>query len=78
MTPQERAIQPSLGLDSLPAVPHQADFAAHTITDVADRAIAQGATALAATAIDAAVLPGLRERLLAKAFSSVAAAEAVR
>jgi amidohydrolase len=62
------AIQPGLGLDSFPAVPHQADFAAHTITALADRAIAEGATALAATAIDAATIPGLRERLTATAY----------
>jgi metal-dependent amidase/aminoacylase/carboxypeptidase family protein len=68
------AIQPGLGLDSFPAVPHQADFAAHTITPIADRAIAQGATALAATAVDAAVIPELRARLTARSFSAVSGA----
>jgi amidohydrolase len=67
------AIQPGLGLDSFPAVPHQADFAAHTVTPVADRAIAQGATALAATAVDAALIPELRARLSAASFSAAAA-----
>jgi amidohydrolase len=62
------AIQPSLGLNSLPAVPHQADFAAHTITPVADQAIQEGATALAATAVDAALIPELRARLTATTF----------
>jgi amidohydrolase len=67
------AIQPSLGLDSFPAVPHQADFAAHTVTPVADRAIREGATALAATAVDAALIPALRDRLTATPFNAAAA-----
>ncbi|MFF2126206.1 M20 family metallopeptidase [Streptomyces olivochromogenes] len=72
------AIQPSLGLDSFPAVPHQADFAAHTVTPVADRAIREGAAALAGTAVDAALVPGLRARLTAASFSSAAARAAAR
>ncbi|MFD7874294.1 M20 family metallopeptidase [Streptomyces sp. NPDC059766] len=72
------AIQPSLGLDSFPAVPHQADFAAHTVTPVADRAIREGAAALAGTAVDAALVPELRARLTAASFSSATAGETAR
>ncbi|MER5792287.1 M20 family metallopeptidase [Streptomyces sp. NPDC001980] len=72
------AIQPSLGLDSFPAVPHQADFAAHTVTPVADRAIREGAAALAGTAVDAALVPELRARLTAASFGSATAGETGR
>jgi amidohydrolase len=58
-------IHPMLGIDSLPAVNHQPEFAAHCITPVADRALLDGAVALAWTAIDAATTPALRDRLLA-------------
>ncbi|MGH9125160.1 MAG: M20 family metallopeptidase [Acidimicrobiales bacterium] len=58
-------IHPMLGIDSLPAVNHQAEFAAHCITPVADQAILDGATAMAWTVIDAATKPLVRERLLA-------------
>jgi hypothetical protein len=36
-------IHPMLGIDSLPAVNHQPEFAAHTITEATDRAIVDGA-----------------------------------
>jgi hypothetical protein len=49
-----RAIHPSIGIDSLPAVNHQPEFAAHCITEAADRAVVADALALAWTAIDAA------------------------
>ena len=59
------AIHPYIGIDSLPAVNHQPEFAAATITAAAETAIAQGALALAGTVVDAASQPHLRQRLLA-------------
>ncbi|HSS09126.1 MAG TPA: M20 family metallopeptidase [Acidimicrobiales bacterium] len=59
-------IHPMLGLDSLPAVNHQPEFAAYCITPVADQALTDGATAMAWTAIDAATTPQVRNRLLVK------------
>ncbi|MPY95077.1 MAG: amidohydrolase [Acidimicrobiia bacterium] len=56
-------IHPMLGLDSLPAVNHQPEFAAFCATPAADRAVLEGATAMAWTAIDAATEPALRARL---------------
>jgi amidohydrolase len=64
------SIQPAIGLDSFPAVPHQAAFAAFASTPVADRAVLQGAAALARTAVDAATTPDLRTRLLASAYAA--------
>jgi amidohydrolase len=45
------AIHPYLGIDSAPAVNHQAEFADATTTDAARKAILDGAVALAATAV---------------------------
>jgi amidohydrolase len=59
------AIHPAIGIDSLPAVNHQPEFAAHCVTEAADRALADGAVALAWTAIDCATDEPLRTRLLA-------------
>jgi len=47
-------IHPMLGLDCSPAVNHQPEFAAACITPTADRAVLDGATALAWTAADIA------------------------
>ncbi|HEX3540102.1 MAG TPA: M20 family metallopeptidase [Acidimicrobiales bacterium] len=58
-------IHPMLGIDSLPAVNHQPEFAAHCVKPVADRALIDGATAMAWTVIDAATKSAVRERLLA-------------
>ena len=58
------AIHPYIGIGSLPAVNHQKEFAAHCVTPAADQALADGATALAWTAADAARDPALRARLL--------------
>lgn len=58
------SIHPILGIDSAPAVNHQPEFTAATIAPAADRAIYDGAVALAWTAIDAASDPDLRQRLL--------------
>jgi amidohydrolase len=58
------AIHPAIGIDSLPAVNHQREFAAHCVTAAADKALADGALAMAWTAIDLATDPTVRERLL--------------
>jgi amidohydrolase len=58
------AIHPILGIDSSPAVNHQPEFTAATVTPTADQAIFDGAVALAWTAIDAATDPDLRGRLI--------------
>ena len=46
------SIHPMIGINSLPAVNHQPEFAAHCVTPEADQALADGAVALAWTAID--------------------------
>lgn len=58
------AIHPYLGIDSLPAVNHQPEFAAHCARPAADRAVLDGAIALAATVIDAATRDNVRDHLL--------------
>lgn len=58
------AIHPAIGIDSLPAVNHQPEFAAHCVTEAADQALADGAVALAWTAIDCATDESVRARLL--------------
>jgi metal-dependent amidase/aminoacylase/carboxypeptidase family protein len=60
------AIHPYIGIDSLPAVNHQPEFADATITAAAETAIAQGALALAGTVVDAAFRADLRHRLLSR------------
>jgi amidohydrolase len=61
------SIHPFIGIDSLPAVNHQPEFAAHCATPAADRAVVDGALAMAWTAIDLAATGGLRDRLLRSA-----------
>jgi amidohydrolase len=58
------AIHPYIGIDSLPAVNHQPEFAAAAVTAAADRAAADGARALALTLLDAASDPTTRRRLV--------------
>ena len=58
------SIHPFIGIGSLPAVNHQPEFAAHCVTEGADRAIVDGALAMAWTAIDVATVAPIRERLL--------------
>jgi amidohydrolase len=58
------SIHPFIGINSLPAVNHQPEFTAHCITEEADRALLEGALAMAWTAIDAAADPALRDRLI--------------
>lgn len=58
------SIHPILDIGCSPAVNHQPEFAAATVTPGGDKAILDGALALAWTAIDAAADERLRERLL--------------
>ncbi len=48
------AIHPMIGMDTKGAVNHQPEFAAHTITDDGDRAMRDGALAMAWTIVDLA------------------------
>lgn len=57
------SIHPMIGINSLPAANHQPEFAAHCATAVADKAVLDGALAMAWTAIDIAQNPPLRKRL---------------
>jgi amidohydrolase len=61
------SIHPTIGIDSLPAVNHQPEFAAQCVSAAADQALVDGALAMAWTAIDMAADPGLRARLTARA-----------
>lgn len=58
------SIHPAISIDSLPAVNHQAEFAAHCISPAAEQALLDGAVAMAWTAVDATG-GDLRARLLA-------------
>lgn len=62
------AIHPMLGIDSLPAVNHQPEFAAACATAVADRAVLEGGLAMALTVIDLATDPDQVSRLLANSY----------
>lgn len=57
-------IHPTIGLDCLPAVNHQPEFAAFCRTPVADRGTLDGAIAMAWTVADAAADEATRARLL--------------
>ncbi len=59
------SIHPMIGIESLPAVNHQPEFTAHCATPVADRAVMDGALAMAWTAIDLASDRAMVERLRA-------------
>jgi len=58
------AIHPSIGINSWPAVNHQPEFAEHCATKEADKAVIDGAIAMAWTIIDIATDDGVRDRLL--------------
>jgi amidohydrolase len=62
------SIHPSIGINSLPAVNHQPEFTAHCITPDADRAVIDGALAMAWTTIDLAEHAAARERLMTRAM----------
>jgi len=57
-------IHPMIGISSWPASNHQPEFTEHCATEAADKAVMDGAVAMAWTAIDAATDEGLRGRLL--------------
>jgi hypothetical protein len=59
------SIHPLLMIETNGAVNHQPQFTAACITESADRAVIEGATILAATAIGVATDATLRQRLLA-------------
>jgi metal-dependent amidase/aminoacylase/carboxypeptidase family protein len=65
------AIHPWIGIDSLPAMNHQPEFTAHCATEVADKAVMDGALAMAWTAIDMATDAELRDRLMKAASGSL-------
>jgi len=58
------AIHPLIGIESLPAVNHQPEFAAAAVSAAADRAVVDGALAMALTTIELATNGRLRDRLL--------------
>lgn len=60
------SIHPMLGINSLPAVNHQPEFAQHCATPDADRALCDGALGMAWTCIDLATRTDLREALIAE------------
>lgn len=61
---QVSAIHPYIGIDSLPAVNHQPEFAAAAVSSAADRAAVDGARALAFALLDAATDPDTRQHLI--------------
>ena len=58
------SIQPEIGINCLPAVNHQPEFAAACVTPEADKAVLDGALAMAWTTIDLALSQTLREQLM--------------
>ncbi len=61
------SIHPMIGINSLPAVNHQPEFAAHCVTAEADKALVDGSLAMAWTCVDLASDEAVRKRLLARA-----------
>lgn len=61
------SIHPMLGIDSLPAVNHQPEFAAACVTETADRALRDGAIGMAWSVVDLANDPAERSRLMSVA-----------
>ena len=60
------SIQPHIGINCLPAVNHQPEFAAACVTPEADQAVLDGALAMAWTTIDLALDQTLRDQLMQK------------
>lgn len=58
------SIHPMIGINSLPAANHQPEFTAHCVTEEADKAVMEGALAMAWTAIEMAGDTAIRERLM--------------
>ena len=61
------SIHPLIGINSLPAVNHQPEFTAHCATPEADKAVYDGALAMAWTAVDLARDAALTARLTGRA-----------
>ncbi|HTQ60929.1 MAG TPA: M20 family metallopeptidase [Candidatus Solibacter sp.] len=59
------SIHPMIGINSLPAVNHQPEFTAHCVTVDADKALEDGALAMAWTCIDMAMNQEVRNSLIA-------------
>jgi hypothetical protein len=59
------SIHPLIAIETNGAVNHQPEFTAACLGSSAERAIRDGALALALTGVDAATDPALRSRLLA-------------
>ncbi len=59
-------IHPMLGLDCYPISNHQPEFAAFCATPTADKALLDGAAAMAHTVIDAATIPEVLQSLVAR------------
>jgi amidohydrolase len=59
------AIQPMIAIDAEGSSNHQPDFARHCAGPSADRAVIDGATIMAATSVDLATTPTIRQRLIA-------------
>jgi amidohydrolase len=57
------SIHPLIGINSLPAANHQREFTAHCISEHAEKALLDGAVALAWTAVECATNASLRQRL---------------
>ena len=68
-SPCRRSI-PLIGINSLPAVNHQPEFAAHCVTPDADQAVYDGALAMAWTAVDLARDSAVAARLMGRATRS--------
>jgi metal-dependent amidase/aminoacylase/carboxypeptidase family protein len=60
------SIQPHIGINCLPAINHQPEFAAACVTPEADKAVLDGALAMAWTTIDLALDQPLRDQLMQK------------
>jgi amidohydrolase len=60
------SIHPMIGINSLPAVNHQPEFAQHCVTADADQALGDGALAMAWTCIDLATDREVREGLMTR------------
>jgi amidohydrolase len=59
------SIHPMIGINSLPAVNHQPEFTAHCVTADADKALIDGALAMAWTCVDLATNKAVQKRLIA-------------
>jgi amidohydrolase len=64
------SIHPGISLECFPDGNHQPEFATHAASPAGDRAVVDGATVMAWTAIDIATSAPIRERLLAKPFKA--------